>query len=174
MGQTHGDHCDTPDDHDGRNENTRSKALQKNIGEGFEEGVRDEEDGEAGIVLAAGDVEAFLQPIELRITDVGSVEEGDEIEEAEPRNQAEIEFPQKFAILNINVNSRATLLEQCTYDARLFFITQASIWVWWEFSTALLDTDYPLFIVNWRMGAVAVIHRRLPRPRSDVYVQRDI
>ena len=103
--QTHGDHCDAPDDHDARNEDARSKALQEDVGEGFEEGIGDEEDGEAGIVLTAGDVETFLEAIQLRVADIGSIEKGDEIEQAEPRDQAEIEFPEEFAILDVDINT---------------------------------------------------------------------
>ena len=105
MCQTHGDHCDAPNHHDARNEDARSKALQEDVGEGFEEGIGDEEDGEAGIVLTTGDVETFLEAIQLRVADIGAIEEGDEVEQAEPRDQTKIEFPEEFAILEELVNS---------------------------------------------------------------------
>jgi len=44
-------------------------------------------------------VEAFLQAVEFGIADVGAVEEGDEIEEAEPWDQTEVEFPEEPAVL---------------------------------------------------------------------------
>jgi hypothetical protein len=49
--------------------------------------------------LIVGELEIFLEAIDLRIANVGSVEEGDQIEQAEPRDQLEVELPEKFAIL---------------------------------------------------------------------------
>jgi len=43
--------------------------------------------------LAAGDVEALLEAIKPGIADVGTIKEGDEIEETEPGDQAQVEFP---------------------------------------------------------------------------------
>ena len=63
------------------------------MGQGFEDGVRDEEDGQGEVVLGVGHVEVRLQAFDLGIADVGAVEEGDEVEEAEPWDQAEVEFP---------------------------------------------------------------------------------
>lgn len=45
-------------------------------------------------------MQVFLEAINLRIADVGAVEEGSEVEEAEPWNEFEIEFPEEFAILS--------------------------------------------------------------------------
>ncbi len=92
MGQAHGDHCYTPQNHDDRNENTGAKALEQDVGQGFEEGIRDEEDGEAGIVLAAGNMEALLEAIKPGIAYIGTIEEGNEVEEAEPGDKAEVEL----------------------------------------------------------------------------------
>lgn len=100
MGQSHGDHRDTPECHDDRDENAGAKALEQDIGQGFEERVRDEEDGETGVVLAACDVETRLEAIELGIADVCAVEERDEVEEAEPGDETEVEFPEEFAVLS--------------------------------------------------------------------------
>ena len=93
MSQSHCRHRDTPERHDDRNEDAGTKALEQDVGQGLEEGVGDEEDGEAGIVLAAGDVQGFLQAIKFGVADIGAVEEGDEVEKAEPWDQAEIELP---------------------------------------------------------------------------------
>lgn len=99
MRQPHGHHHNTPKHHDDRDEYAGSETLQQHVGQRFGEGVGDEEDGETGVVLAGGDVEAFLQAVEFGIADVGAVEEGDEIEEAEPWDQTEVEFPEEPAVL---------------------------------------------------------------------------
>ena len=105
MRQTHGDHTNAPEDHDDGDENARTEALEQDVGQRFEEGVGDEEDGQASVVLAAGDVEAFLEAIELGVADIGAVEEGDEVEEAEPGDQTEVEFPEESAVLqNVSIS----------------------------------------------------------------------
>ena len=84
MRQAHSNHDDTPQCHDNGNEDRRAQALEEDVGQRLEEGIGDEEDGQAGIVLAAGQVEGFLEAVEAGVADVGAVEEGDEIEETEP------------------------------------------------------------------------------------------
>lgn len=93
MGQAHGHHRYAPYCHDDRDENTGPKALEQDVGDRFKEGIGNEEDGEAGIVLTAGDVEGRFEAVELGVADVRAVEKGDEIEEAKPRDEAQVEFP---------------------------------------------------------------------------------
>ena len=99
MGQAHGCHDGPPQQHDDGDEDRRAQALEQDVRQGFEERVGDEEDGEAGIVLPPRDVQGVGQAVELGIADVGAVEEGDEVEEAEPGDQAEVELPEKPAVL---------------------------------------------------------------------------
>ncbi len=80
MSQAHGDHCGTPQYHYDGDEDAGTEAFEEDIGQGFEKGVGDEEDGQAGIVLAAGDVEAFLEAIKPGVAYVGTIEEGDQVE----------------------------------------------------------------------------------------------
>lgn len=56
MAQAHSRHNDAPRNHNDGNENAGTKAFEQDIRQGLEKGVRDEEDGDAGIVLAGGDV----------------------------------------------------------------------------------------------------------------------
>lgn len=100
MRETHRNHDNTPNRHDSRDENTRSQTLEQDIGQRFEERIRDEEDGQTGVVLAAGDVKRCLQTVEFRIADVGAVEEGDEVEETEPGDETQVELPEEFAVLS--------------------------------------------------------------------------
>ena len=99
MRQPHTGHADPPQDHNDRDENARSQPFKQNVGQRLEAGVGDEEDGETGIVLAAGDVETLLEAVKLGVADVGAVEEGDEIEETKPGDQAEVELPEESAVL---------------------------------------------------------------------------
>ena len=99
MRQAHANHTDAPKNHNNWDENARSQALEQDVRQRLKAGVGDEKDGEAGIVLAARDVEALLEAVEFCVANVGAVEEGDEVEEAEPRDQAEVEFPEEFAVL---------------------------------------------------------------------------
>ena len=100
MGQAHGHHDRAPQHHDDGDEDRRAQALEQDVRQGLEERVGDEEDGQAGIVLAARDVEGVGQAVEFGIADVGAVEEGDEVEEAEPGDQADVEFPEESAVLS--------------------------------------------------------------------------
>lgn len=43
--EAHGGHADAPGEHDGRDEDGRFPAFEEDLGEGFEDGVGDEEDG---------------------------------------------------------------------------------------------------------------------------------
>ena len=72
MREAHGDHTNPPKNHDDRDEDTGSESLKQGVRQGFEEGVRDEEDRQAGIVLATGNVKALLKTIELGIPDIWS------------------------------------------------------------------------------------------------------
>lgn len=110
MRQAHGDHHDTPHEHDKGDENTGSKALEKDIGQGFEEGVGDEKDGEAGIVLTARYVETLLKAVKLRVPDIRSVQKADKVEEAEPWDETKVELPQEFLVLCEQLKMRSSSL----------------------------------------------------------------
>lgn len=56
MAQTHGSHDDAPENHDCGDEDAGLEPLQKDVGERLKESVRDEEDGERGIVVPTGHV----------------------------------------------------------------------------------------------------------------------
>ena len=75
MSKTHGGHTDAPQDHDGRDENARSKALQQNVGQRLRERVADEEKTEGGIILAWRYMKCFFEADQSRVADVGPIEE---------------------------------------------------------------------------------------------------
>jgi hypothetical protein len=49
-------------------------------------------------------VQVFLQAIDFRVTNICSIEKGYEVEEGEPWDKFEVEFPKKFAILKGKVS----------------------------------------------------------------------
>lgn len=93
MDQTHHRHADTPQDHNARDEDAGPQPLQQDIRQRLGERVRDEKDRESGIVLAPSDVQGTLQVVQSGISDVGPVEEADEVEQAEPWDEAKVELP---------------------------------------------------------------------------------
>lgn len=90
--QTHGDHDNSPQYHDGGDEYRGPQPFEQDIGQGLEQGIRDEEDGDGGIVLAArlGQVQRRLEAVQAGVANVGSVEEGDQVEQAEPGDKADV------------------------------------------------------------------------------------
>ena len=69
--------------HNDRNKDRRSDALEQHIGKWLKHCVRDKEDGECGIVLSHGQTKVLAQPRNFGVSDVGAVEEGEKVEEAE-------------------------------------------------------------------------------------------
>ena len=65
MHQAHGGHYDTPEKHDGWQEDRRLETFEQDVGDGFEAGVGDEEETQRGVVLSIGHVEVFLEAIDL-------------------------------------------------------------------------------------------------------------
>ena len=80
MDQTHSGHAYPPKQHNEWYELAGTESLEENIGERLGKRVGNEEEGEGGIVLTSSDVQAFLKTVKSRISDIGSVEETDEVE----------------------------------------------------------------------------------------------
>ena len=97
--EAHGQHSDAPDGHDSGNEARGPPAFEQDVRKGLEERIGDEEDGEAGIILAACDVQGLLQTVEFGVADVRPVEEGDEVEQAEPWYETKIQLPKQSSVL---------------------------------------------------------------------------
>lgn len=117
MYQSHAGHAEAPGNHDGGYEDTRTKAFEKNVGDGFCQSIGDEENGESGIVLAGGDVQALLQAVQFCIPNVCSIEEADQVEKTEPRNEPEIQLPQERSILSVAnwVRYGGLIRDDCQY-----------------------------------------------------------
>jgi hypothetical protein len=74
--------------HDAWNKAGGPEALQHDIGERFEDRVRHKEDRQSSIVLAGCKrvfrwTKTLLKAINLRVSDVGTVEKGEEVQNAE-------------------------------------------------------------------------------------------
>lgn len=61
----------------------RADALEQHVGDGLKDGIRHEEDCQRGVVLPDGESELLAQAGDVGVADVGAVEEGEEVEEAE-------------------------------------------------------------------------------------------
>ena len=81
MNQSHCRHAYPPKQHDEWNESAGTKSLEEDIGERLGERVGYEEKRESSIVLPPSDVQTVLKTIESGISDIGSVEETDQVEQ---------------------------------------------------------------------------------------------
>lgn len=99
VAQAHGRHNNPPKDHDGGDEDAGLEPFQQDISERLEEGVGYEEDGERGVVVSTSHVQVLLQSVEPCVADIGSIEKTAEVEEAEPRDEFEIEFMKQLFVL---------------------------------------------------------------------------
>ena len=63
-----------PSQHNAGNENTRPQPLEQDIGQWLKDRVRDEEDGQRGIVLVGGHAEILGEAVNFGISDVCTIE----------------------------------------------------------------------------------------------------
>lgn len=69
--------------HDGRDKDGGFGPLQENVGEGLKDGIRDVEDGQGGVELRRIHVDVVEETGDFGISNVGSVKEANEVEQAE-------------------------------------------------------------------------------------------
>lgn len=106
MAEAHEGHDQSPDDDDGGEENARRKELQECIREGLEDGVGDEENRQRHVIVGAGHPKVGFHASKSCISDVGSIEEGEEIEQRQPWDQPQVDLEQEFAVLlEVSVSS---------------------------------------------------------------------
>ena len=72
VAETHCDHDDTPQNHNGWNEDARPQALEEDVGQRLKKRVGNEKNGEGGIVLARGHVKILRKAINFGISNVSS------------------------------------------------------------------------------------------------------
>lgn len=78
----------------------RLDDLDEVVGQNFKDNVEDEEDGQGCCELVALEMERLLDPVDLGVGDVHSVEEGKEVEETERWNDAHVDFPHEFLLVD--------------------------------------------------------------------------
>jgi len=116
--QAHGAHCDTPlhlgqsfvtgvrvfgrltQDHDGRNKDTWSQPLEQDVGKRLKQRIAHKEDGERCIILPIRHLQILLQAIDFRVSNVRPVEKGNQVEEREPWDEFDVEFPEECFVLS--------------------------------------------------------------------------
>lgn len=69
--------------HDDWDEDGWTHALEQDVGEGLKDGVGDEEDRQSGIVGSTAETEILSKSIDLGIADIGTVQEGEQIQQTE-------------------------------------------------------------------------------------------
>ncbi len=69
----------------------RFELLQQYIGRDLEQYVRDKEDGQGVVVLMVLQFQVRLKPKYTRIGDVGTIEKGEEVEQTQDGDDAEID-----------------------------------------------------------------------------------
>jgi hypothetical protein len=100
----HEGHDGAPHEDDAGEEDARRPSLDGNVGQRLEAGVRDEEDGQGNVVVGALHVERFLHLGNTGISNVGAVQERQEIEQRQPRNQPQVHLPdERFVLCGVSV-----------------------------------------------------------------------
>ena len=99
MAESHERHAKPPENHNSREEDAGLETFEKDVGERLKAGIGDEEYAQRSIILAIGQVKILLEAVDFGVTlvwsvnigeerqiaayNVGSVEEGHEVEETE-------------------------------------------------------------------------------------------
>ena len=99
MHQPHKRHDHTPEYHYYGDKNTRPHPLQQDVGDGLKQRIGDEEDCQSEVVLLAVHTQVLVQTGDLGVADVGAVEEGEEVKDAEPGDEGEVEFEEETLVL---------------------------------------------------------------------------
>jgi hypothetical protein len=96
---THEGHDDAPHEDDAGEEDAGRPSLDGDVGQRLEAGVRDEKNGQGDVVVGAMHMERLLHVGHTCVSDVGPVQEGQEVQQRKPRNQPQIHFPNEGFVL---------------------------------------------------------------------------
>lgn len=96
VSDTHEGGADGPGNHDGGNPDGRAEALHGHVGGDLGGDVEGKEDGDGDVVVPlARHAQSLLEACELCVSDVGSVEEGEEVEESKEGEELDIHLAQE-------------------------------------------------------------------------------
>jgi hypothetical protein len=152
-----------PEKHDNWDENARSHPLKKDIGQGLERRVRDEEDGQREVVLTVGHPQTLLQSLDFCISNVGPIQKTttewsarhnkvnvrgcipDQIQQAKPWNQFKVQLPKELFLLRYPVPSASpsqdtlpTSKAGTSYNCLSFLLARTSIGIFRQFGLLTL------------------------------------
>lgn len=82
----------------------RPHELENYVARHLEQGVREEEDGQGHVVLRWGEFEVHVHARDSGVSDVGTVHEGENVEDREERQQSPVNFGPEFLDLGIIVS----------------------------------------------------------------------
>lgn len=72
--------CRGSDSHDDGDKDGRAQLFEQNVGQGLKHGVRDEEDGQGGIVAGYSESQILTHAGDLSVPDIGTIQEGQEVQ----------------------------------------------------------------------------------------------
>lgn len=81
VNNTHESHDDTPGENNAGEKDTGRPFLDGNVGERLETGIRNEEDGQSVLIITITHVEISLHVSNTSISNVGTVQEGEQIQQ---------------------------------------------------------------------------------------------
>jgi hypothetical protein len=77
------------------------QAFEKNVRWDLEKHIRDEEDGQSGVVLVAGKIEIRDQAEDTCVRNVCSIEKGQQVEDAEDRDHSQVNLRDELPLAQI-------------------------------------------------------------------------
>ena len=77
------------------------QPLQQDVGGYLKNDVRNEEDSQGGIILRSSQLEVLLQAKDRGISDISAIEEREKVEDAQDRDDAEIDFGDQSALSGV-------------------------------------------------------------------------
>lgn len=81
----------------------RPHEFENNVARYLEQGVREEEYGQCHVVLSRGKLEVHVHARDSGVSNVGSIHEGENVEDREERQQSPVNFGPEFLDLAIIV-----------------------------------------------------------------------
>lgn len=99
LAETHEGHDDTPDHDDASEEDTGCQSLQQSVGDGFSDGITNEEDGQGHVIVSIDHPQVKFHALQTSIANVCSIKEGEEVQQREPGDKPQVDFSHQPLVL---------------------------------------------------------------------------
>lgn len=97
----HERHHGAPSHHNSRQPPAGAELLEQEVAGDLEGGVGEEEGRQAPVVLVAAHAEVLLQALDLGVADVAAVEEGEQVQQREHGDQAQVHLAQDRPLVQV-------------------------------------------------------------------------